>query len=166
MSASPGRSGWRPFALLLAVGLLTSCSGLKPYPNTLDPNLRIRTETKSGSVFSGVRAAVGVYRVDERCQIEYQGTVDLDKPIVAVGIPADRASYLVFGFASSSFLGGTRSTMSQETLLRPRPGYSYDVEASYKDDIYSVVIREVHPGTGASRAIELRRLSACGAGTV
>jgi hypothetical protein len=113
-----------------------------------------------------VRAAVGVYRVDERCQIEYQGTVDLDKPIVAVGIPADRASYLVFGFASSSFLGGTRSTMSQETLLRPRPGYSYDVEASYKDDIYSVVIREVHPGTGASRAIELRRLSACGAGTV
>ncbi|MGH8695736.1 MAG: hypothetical protein ACREVS_04635, partial [Burkholderiales bacterium] len=86
--------------------------------------------------------------------------------IVSVGIPADRASYLVFDFASSSFLGSARSTISQETLLRPRPGYSYDVEASYKDDIYSVFIREIHPRTGASRAVELRRLSACGAGTV
>ena len=108
-----------------------------------------------------MRAAVGVYRVDERCQIEYQGTVDLDKPIVVVGIPADRASYLVFGFASSSFLGSARSTVNQETLLRPRPGYSYDIEASYKDDMYNVVIREVHPRTGASRAIELKRLNAC-----
>lgn len=161
MSASLSRSGWRLFVLLSAIGLLASCSGLKSYPNTLEPNLQIRTETKSGSVFSGVRAAVGVYRVDERCQIEYQGTVDLDKPIVAVGIPADRASYLVFGFASSSFLGSARSTVSHETLLRPRPGYSYQIEASYKDDIYNVVIREVHPRTGASRAIEFQRLSAC-----
>jgi hypothetical protein len=155
----PGRC--RPPVLLLAVALLAGCSGLKPYPSTLEPNLRIRTETKSGSVFSGVRAAVGVYRVDERCQIEYQGTVDLDKPIVSVGLPAGRPSYLVFGFASSSFLGGSRSTVSQETLLMPRAGYSYDIEASYKDDIYNVVIREVHPRTGASRAIALQHLSAC-----
>lgn len=162
MAASLPRPGRRmSFVLLLAVGLLTGCSGLKPYPNTLEPNLQIRTETKSGSVFSGVRAAVGVYGVDARCQLEYQGTVDLDRPLVAVGIPADRASYLVFGFASSSFLGGTRSTISQETLLQPRPGYSYDVEASYKDDLYNVVIREVHRRTGASRAIELQHLSAC-----
>jgi hypothetical protein len=161
MSASRNRSGWRRFLLLLGVGLLASCSGLKPYPNTLEPNLQIRTETKSGSLFSGVRAAVGVYRLDERCQIEYQGTVDLDQPIVVFGIPADRASYLVFDFASSSFLGSVRSTVSHETLLRPRPGYSYQIEASYEDDIYNVVIREVHPRTGASRAIELRRLDAC-----
>jgi hypothetical protein len=161
MRASLGRSGLHPFALLLAVGLVAGCSGLKPYPNTLEPNLQIRTETKAGSVFSGVRAAVGVYRVDARCEIEYQGTVDLDKPVVAVGIPADAASYLVFAFASSSFLGGTRSTISQETLLRPRPGYRYDIEASYKDDIYNVAIREVHSRTGASRAVQLQRLDAC-----
>ncbi len=158
-----GRGARGHWALALAVGLLGGCSGMKPYPNSLEPNLQIRTETKSGSVFSGVRAAVGIHRVDERCQIEYLGTVDLDKPTVAVGIPADRASYLVFDFASSSFLGGTRSRITQETVLRPRPGYSYEIVASYKDDIYNVVIREVHPGTGASRAIELRRLSCRGA---
>ena len=162
MTTSLGRSGRRVSLVLLSVvGLLTGCSGLKPYPNTLEPNREIRTETKSGSVFSGVRAAVGIYRVDQRCQIEYQGTVDLDKPMVAVGIPADRASYLVFDFASSSFLGGARSTISQETLLRPRPGYGYHIETSYKDDIYNVAIREVHLRTGASRAIELQHLSAC-----
>jgi hypothetical protein len=148
--------------LVLALGLLIGCSGLKPYSNTLAPNLQIRSETKSGSVFSTVRADVGIYRVGPQCQVEYQGTVDLDKPTVAVGIPADRPSYLVFGFSSSSFLGGTRSTVSKETLLRPRPGYSYDIEATYKDDLYNVVIREVHPQSGARRALDLQPLSACG----
>jgi hypothetical protein len=151
-------------ALLAAVGLASGCSGLKPYPNTLEPNLQIRTETTSGSAFSSVRAAMGVYRVDERCRIDYQGTVDLDKPVVSVGIPVDRASYLVFAFASSSFFAGTRGTINQETLLRPRPAYRYDVEASYKDDLYSIVIREVHRRTGASRVIELQDLSACRGG--
>ena len=156
------RTAFGRCALLGAVGLAAGCSGLKPYPNTLAPNLQIRTEAKSGSVFSSVRADVGIYRVDPQCRIEYQGTVDLDKPTVAVGIPADRPSYLVFGFSSASFLGGTRSSISQETLLRPRPGYSYDIEATYKDDLYNVVIREVHPASGARRTIDLQPLSACG----
>jgi len=148
--------------IALAVGLATGCSGLRLYSNTLAPNLQIRTEAKSGSVFSSVRADVGIYRVDPQCRIEYQGTVDLDQPTVAVGIPTDRPSYLVFGFSSSSFLGGTRGSISQETLLRPRPGYSYDIEATYKDDLYNVVIREVHPASGVRRAIDLQPLTACG----
>jgi len=148
--------------LALAVGITTGCSGLRPYSSPDAPNLHIRTEATSGSVFSSVRADVGIYRVDPQCRIEYQGTVDLDKPTVAVGIPTDRPSYLVFGFSSSSFLGGTRGGISQETLLRPRPGYSYDIEATYKDDLYNVVIRELHRASGARRAIDLQPLSACG----
>lgn len=145
----------------MACGLLAGCSGMKPYPNSLEKNLRIRTETKSGSIFSKVRAAVGIYRVDEQCKIEYQGTVELDTPRVPVGIPSERLSYMVFGFASSSFLANTSSTIRQETLLKPRAGYSYDIEVNYKDDIYNVVIRENHPPSGASRKIGLKGLSAC-----
>lgn len=145
----------------LAVGLFAGCSGIRPYSNTLEKNLHIRTATKSGSIFSTVRAAVSIYRVDEQCRIEYQGTVDLDEPLVLVGIAPDRLSYLMFGFASSSFFANARSTISQETLLKPRAGYRYDITVSYKDDIYNVVVREHHPRKAASRDIELKGLDAC-----
>ena len=146
---------------LLLVGFLVGCSGIKSYPNTLAKNLHIQTETDSGSFFSSVRAAVNIYRVDARCQLEYQGTVDLDESSVAVGIPSDRSSYLVFDFASSSFLANSRSSISYETLLEPVAGYNYDIEVSYIDDIYNVEIRETHPFKSVNRDIELKDLNAC-----
>ena len=149
--------------LLIAVSLLTGCSGIKPYPNTLTKNLRIRTETESGSIFSKVRADVEIYRVDESCQIKYEGNVSLDKPLVEVGIPSDRLSYLVFTFSSSSFFAGTSGTISRNTLLKPLADYNYDIKVSYKEDIYNVMIQETNPRKSKSREIELKDLSACSA---
>ena len=74
---------------------------MRPYPNTLAKNLYIKTEKESGSIFSKVRTALEIYRVDERCQIKYEGTVRLDRPLVEVGIPSDRLSYLIFNFSCS-----------------------------------------------------------------
>jgi hypothetical protein len=145
----------------VAVVLLAGCSGIRPYPNDLEKNLQVRTQTRSGSMFEKVRAAVDIYRVNAQCRLDYQGTVDLDKPALAVGIPAGRLSYLVFNFASSSFLGGNRSRISQETLLEPRIGYRYDIDVSYRDDIYNVVVRERHPHKGAGRELGLVGLGAC-----
>src|SRR5262245_6105748 len=105
-------------ALILAASLLASCS-LKPYPNTMEKNLSIRTETKSGSLLSTVRAAVNVYRVDASCRAEFEGTVELNNPSMLVGIPLGRTRYLVFNFASYSFLANASSTISYETLLTP-----------------------------------------------
>lgn len=153
----------RNLVLLLAVSLLAGCSGIRPYPDTADKNMLIRTETKSGSIFSKVRAAVHIYRVDANCQIEYEGTVKLDQPSVPVGIPANRPSYLVFDFSSSSFLANSRSTISYETLFKPRAGHSYDAKVSYKDDIYNVEIRETNSRKSSGRVIDRQDLSACSA---
>jgi len=147
-------------ALILAASLLASCS-LKPYPNTLEKNLFIRTETKSGWFLSTVRTAVDVYRVDASCKAEYEGTVELNSPSVLVGIPLGRPSYLVFNFASSSFLANSSSTISYDTLLTPRAGYIYDVKVNYIDNIYGVMIRETHPRGPLSREIERRDLRGC-----
>jgi len=147
--------------LLLAVGLLAGCSSIRPYPNNLDKNLQIRTETGSGSIFSSTRASVGIYRVDGQCRIEYEGTIDLDKPVVLVGLPSDRLSYLIFSFFSSSLFGHARTSMSQETLLRTRTSYSYQIDVSYRNSIYNVVVREHYPRKRGSREIDLRRLDAC-----
>jgi hypothetical protein len=148
---------------LLTVSLLAGCLGIKPYPNTLDKNLHIQTETNTGSFFSKVRAAVDIYRVDADCKTQHEGSVQLNEPSVDVGIPSHRLSYLVFVFSTSSFLAGSSSTITHDTLLKPRAGYNYDIKVSYIDNMYNVAIRETHPRTSASRDIELKDLSGCSA---
>jgi len=144
--------------VLCGAVLLAGCGGAIRYAEVAQKNLHIRAETSSGSAFSSVKAVLGVHAVDARCGLTYEGTMHLDRPLVEVGIPAGRLSYLVFEFASSGFLGGTRGSITHETLLRPRPGQVYDVRVSYRDDIYNVVIRE----QGASgREIGRAGLAAC-----
>jgi hypothetical protein len=145
---------------LLALGLLAGCSGIKTFPNTLDKNLHVHTETDSGSLFSGVRTAVDIYRVNADCRTEYEGTVQLREPNVEIGIPAGRASYLVFVFANSSFFGSS-GKISYNTLLTPRSGRHYKIKVRYKDDIYNVTIQEMKSGKALGREVERRELSTC-----
>jgi hypothetical protein len=147
--------------LMLACGLLAGCSGIKTYPNTPDKNLRVRTEADSGSFFSKVRAAVDIYRVDADCKTEYEGTVQLDAQSVEVGVPSGRVSYLVFVFARSGFFSRSSSSISYDTLLRPRAGQTYDVSVRYRDDIYNVVIREAGSSQGKGRVIGPKDLQDC-----
>ena len=145
----------RALALCGAV-LLAGCGGAIRYPDGAQKNLAIRTATASGSAFSSVKAVLGVHAVDAQCGLQYEGMVALDRPLVEVAIPPGRQSYLVFEFVSASFLGGTRGSIRRETLFRPRPGAVYDVQVSYRDDIYDVAIREK-----AGRELELQGLGAC-----
>lgn len=146
-----------PIALALGLALaLAGCAGPTPYRDDVTPkNVSIRTSTASD-----VRAVVGVHGVDARCRARYLGMVALDKPSVALGIPQERWSYLLFEFATSSFLGSSRSAVSKGTLLKPRAGYRYEVDVSYRDDIYNVVVRERSP-RGTLREIPLLELSSC-----
>ena len=142
--------------LALAAGLvlLAGCSGLRPYPEDAAPkNLTVQTKT------SGVRAELDIHSVDAQCRAPYVGTVKLNKPSMAIGIPADGWSYLKFDFASSSFLRGSHQ-MTKGTLLKTRAGHTYEVDVSYKNDIYNVVLRE-KPPRGPSRELPLLDLAAC-----
>lgn len=148
-------------ALILAPSLLSGCSGIKTYPNALTKNLQIKIETDSGSMFSKVRTAVDIYRVDAECKTVYEGTVQLKNTSVEVGIPSDRLSYLVFVFANSGFLSNSSSMMSYDAMLKPHAGYNYDVKVTYMDDIYNVVMYETRPGKKKGREIELKGLNDC-----
>jgi len=145
----------RVYAVLLSASLLAGCSGAKTYPDTLPKNLHVRTET------SKVRAELHIHRVDANCLTEYQGTVQLDKPSIEVGIPAGRQSIVAFTFSRSSFLSGSSSSVRYDTLLTPRAGYTYDVKISYLDDIYNVTIREIDPRGSSGREIARRDPRAC-----
>jgi len=148
-------------AVLVTAVILAGCSGVRPYPDSLEKNLVIQTETDSGSMFSKVTAAADIFSVSASCETEYVGTVDLDRPTVAVGVPPDKLSYVVFVFSNASFLGSSRSTISHETLLQARAGYSYDIRVSYNDDMYNVAIDEQGPKNPRGRKIAVRDISAC-----
>lgn len=140
--------------LLLVFSMLAACSAVKTYPNTLDKNLHVITKTDSG-----VDAAVEIYEVKPDCSIKYSGTVQLDTPDVDIGIPASRSSYLVFVFARSGFFTGS-STITYDTLLRPRSGTRYDIDVSYREDIYNVVVRE-RLAANKRREIDQKSLEDC-----
>jgi len=140
--------------------LVSGCAQVTPYPNDLAKNVHVHTRTDTGSMFSSVQANLHVYAVDRECNTRYLGVMALDAPTVDVGLAPDRRAYLVFGFNSSSWLANGDSSISQDTLLTARSGYSYDIDVSYIDDLYNVVIHEVG-GRGRRREIDTRRLSAC-----
>jgi hypothetical protein len=155
--AAHGIAGPGLIAVLFA---LAGCSGLQTYPNNLDKNLQVRTQVQSGSAFSKVRASMSIYEVNAQCQVQYEGTVNLEELSVPVGIPAGRWSYLVFDFSSSGFLSNTSTSTASGALLNPQAGTRYDIDVSYLDDIYNVTIRSV-AGDGVVLELPLLGLEAC-----
>ncbi len=148
---------------IVAVFLISGCSGLKTYPNTHKKNLSISTELKT-SAFLGlgsVKASMHIYNVDSKCQTEYMGTVKLYGKKTEVGIPSGKTSFLSFSFDTSSFFGGTSGSVTNGTLLKPRKGNTYDITATYIDDIYNVEIFRIGKGRYKKQEVESRSLSEC-----
>jgi len=145
----------RLVALAFAAVLAAGCAGARqPYANDLAKNVEVRP------ALSKVRAAVHIHRVDAQCRTQYAGSLDLDRSSVPVGLPSGEWSYLVFDFSSSGLLTGSRQ-MRKETLLRVRPNHRYEIDATYRDDIYNVVMRE-RPAKGAARELPLLDFASCG----
>ncbi len=124
----------RLFLLLVAVA--AGCSGLKTYPTEPGGNLAVRSQMDGG-----VKGALHIHRVDGNCETQYVGTVQLDRPSLALALPAGQRTYLVVTFDTSSFLGGSRST-SAGALLTPRAGSRYELSVRYHDSIYDVALSE------------------------
>jgi hypothetical protein len=132
----------------LAVLLVAGCSGIKTYPADPSGNLQARAVLDPG-----VKAMLHVHGVGAGCRAEYAGSLALGAQPLTLAVP--NPAYLVVSFDSSSFLGGQRST-NAATLLRARAGERYQLSASYKGDLYEVLIR-----TGAGREVPRQDLAAC-----
>jgi hypothetical protein len=135
----------RGLVVALLAAFLAACSGTVPYRQTGENNVEVR------SSLQGASASLHIHRLDEQCRTRYEGTVTLESPVISVAVPFD--SVLVVSFTTSSFLGGSRGTISREVVVRPRPGARYRLEARYKDAIYDLAAFEV--SDGRSRALEL-----------
>ena len=139
------------FTTLVSVG----CSAIKRYDVELPQNLEVIAKTEA------VEATLDIYGLNKQCESVYQGTVDLNKSIVDLGIATGQLSYLVVGFASSSFWGNSSGFISYEFTLLPRKAYRYEIQATYIDDIYHVSVYEISQKTGKKREMKDEELSAC-----
>jgi len=145
----------------VAVMLAAGCSSLKPYPNDLPiKNLTIRTAASAASAFSSVKVELDVHGVDAACATRYLGTLQLDQPSVAVSLPAGHGSLLTFRFLSSNFLGSSRGSISRQVFITPRPDQRYEIDATYRDDLYDVLLRE-RQQNGTLRDMTAPNLRAC-----
>lgn len=150
--------------LSLCSTLLAGCSGIKTYSEAYPDNMRVQTETDSGSIFSSIDASVHIYHLNGRCESTYIGTVDLDRNPTDIGLATDKLHYLNFSFVRSGFLSSSTSTMGYDTLINPRPGIDYQVQLSYLDDLYDVQIREKRPAQSKGRLLKQVPYEACKSG--
>jgi hypothetical protein len=136
--------------------MLSACSGLRPYANTMEKNLLVRTKTDSGSFFTSVKSRVDIYAVDDACKLTYLGTIDLKKKEVPIGILNSSPTYLDFVFSKSNFLANASGSTSFDVYLTPRSGYEYLAEASYLEGIYDVTIKEKKIGSNTMKELEMK----------
>ena len=89
----------------------------------------------------------------DACKNNYQGTVNLNKKRVSVGIPNEGASYLNFVFLRSGFLSNSSGSSAFDVYFTPRNGCEYLAEVSYLDGIYDVIIKEKRIGSNQMKEL-------------
>lgn len=141
---------------LLSITLLASgCSSTKLYKDVLTHNLEVNSKTDS------VEVTLDIYSVGMQCESEYLGSVALDKNSIELGIAMEKPSYLIVGFSSSSFWSNSSGLISYDFTLLPRKAFRYEVDVSYIDTIYNVIVYEVSQLTDEKREMEATELRNC-----
>lgn len=135
--------------------LVSGCSSTKLYEDELTHNLEVNSKTDS------VEATLDIYSVGMQCESEYLGTVALDRNSTKLGIAMEKPSYLIVGFASSSFWSNSSGFISYDFTLLPRKAFRYEVDVSYIDNIYNVIVYEVSQLTGEKREMDAPELRNC-----
>jgi len=137
-------------ALLALAALAAGCDSTRYYSGAREKNVEVRAS------FEGSPAVLSVYRLDSACTAQYEGVIDLDKPVIELGLPTGRPTLLVFELAAKDLLLGNKS-IKKEAPIRPQPGYRYEAVATYRGSALEVTLREIDARTGASRDLDLRR---------
>lgn len=126
---------------VVALIFLGGCSGISAYHSAPDHNLTVYTQARSTALFTRVRTALDIYSVRADCKLRYQGTLQLNRPAVALGVPVRQRSLLVFRFDRAAYLAGTSAEITDATLFTPEPSDRYTANVRYAHGIYDVHLR-------------------------
>lgn len=147
--------------LLLFAVTITGCSSNKMYKSNEKNNLKLNTVTSTTGFMKKINAYLHIYGIDSKCESDYLGTIDLDKPTIHTGLPINKLLYLDLVFVNSHSMGGPSSAIHTETLMTPKKGKHYEIEAHYEDSIYDVAIWEKRSKKSKKRKYKLIPYETC-----
>ncbi len=131
--------------LLLCCSIALAGCASKPYASAAPKNLTILAEVNSGHAFGTRRGTqVGVYRLANKCPLEFLGSVDLGTEPIQVGLETGHPAYLRFLFAQAG--SGGSSAVTWGTVITPRPGAQYVAKIRFADGMYEARVEEIGKG--------------------
>lgn len=142
---------------ILLVILVSGCSSIKYYPNTLDKNMNVTvTVAESGSFFQDIETYFHVYTLDNQCTQEHLGVVDIPDSEVEVGIEVGKRQVIEVAFeVGGNFMSSSTSVTRADAIITPRKDYYYQVNASYDDGIYDMEVFEKKSRQSKGKAIKV-----------
>lgn len=144
------------YPLLFCMAALAGCASTKDYESTAPKNLTIRAEVDSGGFFTSRGTQVGIYRISNKCPLEFLGSVDLEDKPVQVGLEIGRKTYLRFLFAQAA--GRSSMAITWGTIITPRPGAQYVAKVRFADGMYEARVQEIGKGGTVVREFERQGL--------
>lgn len=145
------------FAGFIALVILSGCSSTSAYRNHLSKNV---TAYLSKDSDADVKARVDVFLLDKQCKGPYQGTVWFGKEPGKIGILQNRQTLLSFKYLRSDWLTGKHS-ISEDALIKARPGYRYEAKLNYIDKAYEMFLYEINRRTGKRKSIKIIDIDGC-----
>lgn len=134
--------------LFLGAVVLTGCSYTKPYPDMAKKNLTVYTNMKSKKNMTGVDVNLHIWKHMSEKDKVYLGTVGLEEsPIMKLGIPEVHWIEFIVEIVKP---GGQ---IKENHFIKPRSGYTYQVDIEYNDKYYNVEIYETDTSKNRTRKI-------------
>ena len=140
------------------VGLAGCGTAAVPYQSSQPHNLSVHLADNSDQ---DVRYRLEVYRVNSKCNGEYQGTQKIPETGVQVGIEVGQRVLLDFHFTKVRWLHGSTTDVEVEALITPRDGVHYEAEPGYIDNLYDLKLYQIDPRNGEKKKMAIISLSEC-----
>ena len=144
------------FVGFIALVILSGCSSTSSYRNNLSKNV---TASLSKNSDAGIETRVDIFLLDKQCKGPYQGSVWFGKKPGKIGILEKRQTLLSFKYLRSDWTG--KHSISEDALIKARPGYRYEVKLTYVDKAYETFLYEVNRRTGKKKVIKMVNIEGC-----
>ena len=109
----------RAMLALLGAGMVSACSGVRPYDDATTRNLDVVLFDKESGFWIKRAIYVDVYEGTPGSELTYLGTREVTPGDPAMGLPTGRPLVLVLAFEETSGFASYQSTSSVEIPLSP-----------------------------------------------
>jgi hypothetical protein len=145
--------------LLILVFLLSGCSFPKIYKNNYDKNITINLKTnEKDGFFTSTEYYFGVNDLDSKCEVDYQGQLELKPGKNKIGVAPGKLTFLLINVYTKTG-GSSSSSFKTGTILKPKKGVHYNLDVDYLDSLLDIRLYEIKGKN--KRSLKILPIEAC-----